>query len=833
MRPFFLLLLLGVSCATLPELSSNQCGNGILEQGEACDILSSSDRAAMRAAGAAACRPPGDPFQCRVDCTNGNRCAAGSICDTRVGICRTPSGEFASTVSVEAKDAFRVSTADLDGDGALDAITESLQSTASAPTIAHLRFFDNGGQLAKEVVIGRPISSLQTTSLVASPQNGPAPKDLLFTSAGVSAFQVTPSRELLPILLPALDESKISIRNARLFPSYALDSNGRATTVDPSSQFVVRATGLRELTVTRLRSVESVKLTLDQLASSASFLYASGTPAAPLRTTPERCGGSLLGAKGSRMLFLFDPGCSDGERMAVQPIELEQRRCVGVAATATVDPSIRSYESLLFAPTASVAHALQLQGDRLAIWEVGSSACRLADVVFPERTKKILAIAPMDSARLLVITNLGAAIVDRNTGAAKGAFVNAGPDWNLATIGDYNGDGKLDVVATPGDNIDALATRNAYFEVWFSGFGSQFSSKYVPTQFPITQLKTGDFDGDGISDLAYAEAIGTGPADRKTNRVAVRFGNAVDALGAASSVGVANEVEALEDLGTGSASILDPALTRGNAPKLGVLTRDGEALVVGGPDRLLVPAMVATDAQARPLTVTAGRFSDANTLSIWSYFSDRTFWRSDSTNNGNFAFASLARGSNPVTNLQPNDTLAFAVVPELVNGVPNGKDIAFLATRGTPTAYLGAFKDGSYTELGQLSVQLRLNGSFQAVQESGTIFLLAEGVDAKLQRQVAWMNTTSRTVSLVENAVAFAIASSGIYVANRNGTIERLRSESGALKTTEVFARFPPPWKLEAFTSFGVGDLTGDGIDDVVYTIDGSLRLLKGLEKAL
>lgn len=105
------------SCKDLPTITAGTCGNGFVEPdaNEDCE---------PGGAGRPACRAPGQPGECHYDCSaDPTSCPSGFACGTD-GICRAPSGTLTvlgspSEISGDER-TFDVSLADFDGDGILD-----------------------------------------------------------------------------------------------------------------------------------------------------------------------------------------------------------------------------------------------------------------------------------------------------------------------------------------------------------------------------------------------------------------------------------------------------------------------------------------------------------------------------------------------------------------------------------------------------------------------------------------------------------------------------------------------------------------------------------------
>ena len=84
---------------------------------------------------------------------------------------------------------------------------------------------------------------------------------------------------------------------------------------------------------------------------------------------------------------------------------------------------------------------------------------------------------------------------------AVGSF-NPGPSWQIKGTGDFNGDGKSDILWQDQDGTAA---------VWLmDGTNATFVGAIGHNPGPTWQIKgTGDFNGDGKSDITWQHDSGT------------------------------------------------------------------------------------------------------------------------------------------------------------------------------------------------------------------------------------------------------------------------------------------------------------------------------------
>jgi hypothetical protein len=198
-----LALFCAAGCTELPDVDRLRCGNGLVEQqvDEDCDGL---------AAGSPyACGSIGGPEACRFVCHETD-CPAGWACGADE-ICRAPTGDFRRG-DVVAMPGDVLSVGDLDGDGALDALSLSENELILA--------FGSEGSFGDVRRLRTP--PMETVPIVTDiDDDGHA--DVVFVSEGsLTVLRGQDSRALAPILVP----SRTDAPSASGLTSIRIDATG-------------------------------------------------------------------------------------------------------------------------------------------------------------------------------------------------------------------------------------------------------------------------------------------------------------------------------------------------------------------------------------------------------------------------------------------------------------------------------------------------------------------------------------------------------------------------------------------------------------------------------
>lgn len=460
------------SCGGLEVLDFGMCGNGVLEP----NSLEDCDTNAVEGT----CGPPGSAGACRFICENDDDCPGGRQCG-KDGICRQPARQFERAAgSPYPSIGRRFRTADLDADGNLDVIGTNQRggvllfgrgdvtfdgrtSLFTGPPTAPLVSGHLSSNETQDIVapVGRglqitrvdrerrlsPVAhSLRLDALTAGQETIVLPLRIggLF-DAIVVVVQTPANGAVIAVRQPpgtvAIEDTTIAELNLANLVGRPVTGDIDATTGD----------GTHELAFTLNTSTEIRIFGLDCRAQPCRWIERVTVPTPQGRTVTD--GVALADADGDGDADLFFG--VEGE------LFLARSNGDGTFAPATMDERATSV-------------CAQCAGWPLAI----------ADIDGDQRADFVTAGG--------VVTTSSASARVRHRPARSGV-----PEWSLAAIADFDGDGGSDVV------VGALGEAGVELVV-----GSEqlfFNTFFLETTRAVFGVSAGDFDGDGIADLAIVE----------------------------------------------------------------------------------------------------------------------------------------------------------------------------------------------------------------------------------------------------------------------------------------------------------------------------------------
>ncbi|MEM6997203.1 MAG: VCBS repeat-containing protein, partial [Myxococcota bacterium] len=589
--------LVGHGCADLTALPPNACGNSVVEAdvGEDCDTIVDSALGDGLLCGPA----DGSAQACRYVC-DGAECPAGWTCEDD-GICRAPSGTFESDdeavltlrvdellmanlvdddgeeliaradgdVSIFSLDdegfrrdselsilnpRGRLAAVDIDLDGALDLIAPSAGRFADESADAQLHALRHGPERLQTVVVpqrnvatlGAPnIERINLATAVRPTPDSAAEVPFVVAASGdvIAAFVPEPSCDALP-------PTAVATLGA-----------GMGRTVLPPAARPADASG-GALVAVPLEGGTAVVVTV-VLRQCGEGLCGVGSGA-----STECVSQVLLSTTVDFDEAVATPGCAfwdiDGNGDDDLVCHVEGGRVRSAAWTGVeFEPAVDRTEEL--------AGRTELPAGQPRACDPGHA---------------ILTTGDLDGdGRVDIVTPHGVFL------AAPGGFRLAfarvrGEAWQEAVIGDFNGDGTHEVVASVREGNDCAPTQ---LEHLVQTLGS-FSSGLVPNAPPPRQLRNGDVDGDGLSDVVI-----TGVTSEFDARIITFFGDAKESLEDRVEVGDFANVQALVPLRSREGTDLNEDLIA----DLAIVSAGGRqwTMVTGTPDRsLLSPLPLERDA---------------------------------------------------------------------------------------------------------------------------------------------------------------------------------------------------------------------------------------------
>jgi len=462
-----LLLVLLVSCTNEVTVASNTCGNYVLEPGEDCDQPG------------AACTK-----DCRLACTIGmTECPDGMACGAD-GACHAPTGAVHASTSF-GFDVGLVAAADLDGDH----IVDLLGVDSGALT------FSRGGTPPFATV-----ASQTTPATVSVPAvhdyTGDGRADVLLPARGGLFAYTTETGAPAPVAFPFSEETSGALIHMRAAPSLVA---GTLLQLDLTGDGAGNATGTK-LSVDGVgTSPCGLLFGPDSLRGHAIHPYKDGNSR---QLVPLSLVGADLNGNVYSGLCVDGPGgIADTKRVPIG----------NLSATASLSATGETFFASLsgglcpelVVPITDTAgsEALVVNGAQNA------SGCNVGPATMLTTTVITGAGSPLALIHLAVssgakvpalVMSTGIYTVDTVAHTAT-LVVPSTRSWQYAVAADVNGDGIEDLITTgTSADVEVLTQLGSLSTI------PQFHQTVIPTTDAIQLIAAGDFDGDGLLDIAMA-----------------------------------------------------------------------------------------------------------------------------------------------------------------------------------------------------------------------------------------------------------------------------------------------------------------------------------------
>ncbi|KYF62196.1 VCBS repeat-containing protein [Sorangium cellulosum] len=527
-------------CEELGEITPGLCGNGVIEpsRNEDCDCFEASEacvvetKNAQGATSSAVCNPPRSENECRFGCDDaGQGCPSGWGCGID-RVCRVSTGKFKPLGAALPLGAQRLLTGDLDGDGRGDLV-------GVGSTSLEALYFDANGTVGTQVSIP---SAGDTPALARLTDDGTT--DIaLSVGPGVAILSGQPGRTFAPVpvlasvfrldSLSGAEPGTMTLRGARLLPVGSTPEDGQTWVALVA--WTDTGGAAPEDVIVVVQGSESGRLSLlDQQRGRRDV-------AGPL-VSADLDGGALhevvVALAGDSAVRVYSPDSGAhtavelpaGARIAGAPF-LRDVTGDGIldllvgATCAQRDPGLPADAACYELDVAEGAGGGAF-GDMQPFGDLSYPAGEAGSERSPGLGAPV-AIGDLNGDEVLDVVDPGAVRLGkaRTSPPYQVEFDRLAPAngrrWTSAVIADLTGNGVSDVITGSADATDLT---------FFNGVPGALPSDFklnelkIPTLGNVSRFVVGDFDGDLLPDLSFAESAGSSQSSAVHPTLAVCFG---------------------------------------------------------------------------------------------------------------------------------------------------------------------------------------------------------------------------------------------------------------------------------------------------------------------
>ena len=783
MRVWLAVGLLSISCRVLPELERNSCGNGVVEPLEDCDLFADTS---LQPSGRTLLCGQDD---CRYHCGAPNEmdapvCPAGWFCGEDL-ICRQASDRFVEAESSPINfNASELLVGDMDGDGIDDLIggeTDRIE----------VRYGAGDGTFREpfSILVDVPLGQRTIFNTEAD-----GPDDVLIPYLlGVNILLGDTTRRLIPDAHPPIDLTELGL-------------------IDEAQEFRIASGRTAERTVLFGVVVIDGEVRIAGPSNPPSL----GMPAGRLVALEV---GDVLGVFPGEEVVL---GFAESRFLSVGNIANGAGREVDIGGALTdagvvlVDMDGDGQEEILAnaggqakilsAPDFTAVQDLRMTGFPLAGARDGDRVL----LVFPDTVETTTsAVDPIEL-----------------------VYDNRLEPWSHAVFLDVDGDGALDVAAANDEAVNVTFLRSR---------DDLFNRVDVATKSPPQMLSPGDFDGDGVGDLALVlrgeeqdevhVIYGARDGSPTAPILMARFHSVLSIRTTEFTSPVPPNMDAIDDL---LVEVVEAGTAEDHKPT------DVAVLIGTGRRRMHSPVFLDPEnGEKRPFAVTGGSFGTPRDLAVLT--TDGFIGLVGGRPGGRFAEPSFAAAescglsaadfTNRCATLIAADTSGAG--DDLVLASRSGR-CAFSADTATIAVFNGtscSSRTVAKTLIRHVAADLDQNGRDDLI-----LLFAADGATAPVVRVLNDNMTASALAPLVKVDGTwwepFDITPLG-----RN-RIAVLTSEGAITATVDLSVSAIGTFTLEASRSIPASgrprittaQIDGDGLDDLLFGTNEALYLFKGVE---
>ncbi|MEP7119533.1 MAG: VCBS repeat-containing protein [Byssovorax sp.] len=487
-----LIALLGIctvppSCADFASVASNLCGNSVIDASEDCDTHPTEPGTECAAAGTPnACR-----FVCSGPETTGAVCPIGWGCG-QDGICRWPSGRFAPLDDfVPFASPHDLSVVDFNGDGVPDVLLLG-DDDAVGLTPVRIVFTANGSTPREVLALPTNVAATAVGDV-----NHDGTSELAFANLdGVSLFDGRADNRSpfspYPMLVPPAG-TLLRVVPMDVIAAEPGDEIVLLTNRKKEGAVLVRPEGkLPEAVLTLLPGAEKdlawpiVWGPLDEGAPCHQIVIPYRGASEVLHFTPCRVAGGSVewNVGGSLQSIALPPGARLDRGVLLVDLDLDQHLDLLVGAS--------EHAFVAWGIGDGTFSSAKSNGELGKAGPYALPAEAGGDTAFP------LAAADLNADGIIDFVVPGGIVISGPSGYVT-TQINAGSPWTQAVIADLNADGLPDVAAGSSVAID--------IEFFGNAGGGVFNPASVATDGPTDNFVVGDFDGDLVTDLAFAQNL--------------------------------------------------------------------------------------------------------------------------------------------------------------------------------------------------------------------------------------------------------------------------------------------------------------------------------------